>query len=117
MIEEAFLRAVAVDVDEEGKHGALTNIFSCWNSMVGTGLVTIPWAYYKSGIILGILLTIFAFTVSFTTQYMIMKTAGTDLDYTDTLRKTFGPAGWYFGMGVFVVMLFIPIILYVGLLS
>jgi len=56
-----------MDKDEDGKHGALTNIFSCWNSMVGTGLVAIPWAYYKSGIILGILLTIFAFTISFTT--------------------------------------------------
>lgn len=30
---------------ETGKHGSLTNIFSCWNGMVGTGLVTIPWAY------------------------------------------------------------------------
>lgn len=85
--------------------------------MVGTGLVTIPWAFYKAGILMGILLTIFAFCISFTTQYMIMKTAGTDLDYTDTLRKTFGRRGWYCGMGTFIIMLFIPIILYVGLLS
>ena len=48
---------------------------------------------------------------------MIMKTAGNDIDYTETLRKTFGPRGWYFGMGTFIVMLFVPIILYVGLIS
>ena len=44
--ESQFLAAVPGDVDKTtGKHGSLTNIFSCWNGMVGTGLVTIPWAY------------------------------------------------------------------------
>lgn len=31
--------------DPEGKHGSLTTIFSCWNAMAGTGIVTMPWAY------------------------------------------------------------------------
>ena len=57
----------AGDVDEEGKHGPFTNIFSCWNSMVGTGLVTIPWAYAHSGILLGVILTFISFSASFTT--------------------------------------------------
>ena len=66
--ESEFLTAVPGDTDKStGKHGSLTNIFSCWNGMVGTGLVTIPWAYSESGIILGSLLTIGAFFVSFTT--------------------------------------------------
>ena len=39
-------KLIPFDTEKEtGKHGALTNIFSCWNGMVGTGLVTIPWAY------------------------------------------------------------------------
>ena len=66
--ESEFLTVVPGDTDKQtGKHGSLTNIFSCWNGMVGTGLVTIPWAYSESGIILGSLLTIGAFFVSFTT--------------------------------------------------
>lgn len=106
------------DKDEEtGKHGSLTNIFSCWNGMVGTGLVTIPWAYSKSGLVLGLILTVLAFTVSFTTQYYIMKTAGSDIDYTETLRKTFGKRGYYMGMILFIGMLSIPIILYFQLLA
>ena len=80
--------------------------------MVGTGLVTIPWAYSKSGLLLGLILTVVAFSVSMTTQYFIMKTAGTDLDYTETLRKTFGKRGYYGGMITFIIMLTIPIILY-----
>jgi amino acid permease len=31
--------------DEDGKHGSITTIFSCWNAMAGTGIVCMPWAY------------------------------------------------------------------------
>jgi len=41
-----------------------------------------------------------------------MKTAGTDKDYTETLKKTFGVRGFYVGMTTFIIMLTIPIILY-----
>lgn len=106
------------DVDEKtGKHGSLTNIFSCWNGMVGTGLVTIPWAYSQSGLVLGLLLTFGAFIISFSTQYFIMVTAGQDSDYTDTLRKTFGRKGYVVGMGLFIMILFVPIIIFFQLLA
>ena len=85
--------------------------------MVGTGLVTIPWAYAESGIALGVLLTILAFVISFTTQYFIMAAAGRDIDYTETLKKTFGKNGWYFGMIIFIIMLTIPILIFFQLLS
>lgn len=111
--ESEFLTQVPGDFDaESGKHGSVTNIFSCWNGMVGTGLVTIPWAYSESGIILGVLLTIAAFIVSFTTQYFVMKAAGEDSDYTETLKKTFGKRGWYMGMSIFIGMLTIPILIF-----
>lgn len=111
--ESEFLTQVPGDFDaESGKHGSMTNIFSCWNGMVGTGLVTIPWAYSESGIILGVLLTIAAFIVSFTTQYFVMKAAGDDSDYTETLKKTFGKRGWYMGMSIFIGMLTIPILIF-----
>ena len=85
--------------------------------MVGSGLVTIPWAYNEAGIVLGILLTLLAFVVSFATQYFVMKTAGTDLDYTDTLKKTFGRRGWYTGMIAFIGILSVPVMIFFQLLS
>ena len=110
--ESEYIVPIPFDKDEAtGKHGSLTNVFSCWNGMVGSGLVTIPWAYSQSGIVLGLFLTLIAFTISFTTQYYVMKSAGNDLDYTDTLKKTFGRKGFYFGMILFIIMLFIPIII------
>jgi len=67
--------------------------------------------------LLGIALTILAFTISFYTCYLVIKTAGTDVDYTDTLGKYFGRRGWMAGMIIFIVNLFIPIIIYFELLS
>ena len=66
------------------------------------GLVVIPWAYTESGLILGLLLTVLSFTISFATQYMIMKTAKKDLDYSDTMEKTFGKRGYNLGMAAFI---------------
>jgi hypothetical protein len=70
ILETPFTMALTTlnfDKDDSGKHGSFTNIFSCWNGMVGTGLVTIPWAYSRAGMLLGIILTIIAFVISFTT--------------------------------------------------
>ena len=48
---------------------------------------------------------------------MVLVTAGTDTDYTDTLRKLFGKKGWVAGMILFIGNLCIPIILYFQLLA
>jgi hypothetical protein len=41
-----------------------------------------------------------------------MAAAGQDIDYTETLKKTFGKKGWYFGMVLFIIMLTIPILIF-----
>lgn len=46
-----------------------------------------------------------------------MATAGNDIDYTETLKRVFGKSGWKIGMGLFIMWLAIPVILYVQLLS
>ena len=85
--------------------------------MVGSGLVFVPWAFSEAGLLLGSLLTLLAFVMSFTTQYYVMKSAGRDIDFTETLKKTFGKKGWVAGMGLFIFMLCVPIILYFQLLT
>jgi amino acid permease len=115
--EEILEKRLSISSIENKKHGSLTNIFSCWNGMVGTGLVTVPWAYSESGIILGVILTILSFLIAFTTQYYIMKTASKDIDYTITLKKTFGQNGYRLGMSVYIMVLMIPITIFFSLLS
>ena len=97
--------------DNKGKHGSLTTIFSVWNAMVGTGLVTIPWAYSQSGLVLGILITFTTFLVSFFTCFLVIKSAGDDGDYTDTLKKYMGKTWWSIGMCFFIANLMVAIIL------
>lgn len=80
--------------------------------MAGTALTVIPWAYQQSGIGLGILLTFIAFIFSFYTCLLVMKTAGNDIDYTDTLRKQFGKKGYIIGMVCFIINFAVPIILF-----
>ena len=74
----------------DGKHGSFTTIFSTWNAMAGTGIVCMPYAFQQSGMLIGILLCFIAFMLSYYTCWMVIKTAGNDIDYTDTLRRIFG---------------------------
>lgn len=103
--------------DADGKHGSFTTIFSSWNAMAGTGIVTMPWAFQQSGIVLGLILTFIAFLISFYTCYLVIKTAGNDIDYTDTLRRHFGPKGWAVGMICFCINLYVPILIFFQLLA
>ena len=51
----SLLSVIAAEKDDKtGKLGSLTTIFSIWNAMVGSGLLTIPWGYSNSGLALGI---------------------------------------------------------------
>ena len=46
-----------------------------------------------------------------------MVTAGKDNDYIETLKKTFGLRGWYFGMLLYIIVLSIPITIFYILLA
>lgn len=85
--------------------------------MAGTALTVIPWAFQQSGMLLGTLLTFVAFSLSFYTCLLVMKVAGNDIDYTDTLRKQFGKAGYIAGMTCFIINFSVPIILFFQLLA
>jgi len=60
---------------------------------------------------------VLAFLIAFTTQYYIMVTAGSDMDYTDTLKRTFGWNGYRIGMLTYIMVLMIPITIFFSLLS
>lgn len=117
--EDLFVAKMSVGKEEayEEKHGSLATISSVWSAMVGLGLLTIPWAYAKSGLILGLIITFTSFIISYYTCYLVLKVAGNDVDYTDTLKKYFGKAGWTAGMIIFILNFCVPVILYFQLLA
>jgi len=85
--------------------------------MAGTGIVCMPYAYQESGILIGIFLTFVAFLISYLTCWMVIKTAGNDIDYTDTLRRNFGQRGWNIGMACFIGNLYVPILIFFQLMA
>lgn len=58
--------------------------------MIGSAVVSLPWAYQESGMILGLMITLTSFLVSFYTCRLIIRMAGDDPDYSDTLHKYYG---------------------------
>ena len=85
--------------------------------MAGTGCLTLPWGYQQSGILLGVGLTLIAFGFSSYTCYLVIKTAKSDIDYTMTVERTFGPKGKTFAMFCFIINLYVPILLFQQLLA
>ena len=65
-------------------------IFSCWKTMIGTAVAALPWTFQQSGIVLGVILSFTSFLISFYTCKLIIEMAGTDPDYSDTLKKFYG---------------------------
>ena len=58
--------------------------------MIGTAVVSLPWAFQESGMLLGLIITFTSFMVSFYTCKLIIDMTGKDPDYSDTLRKYYG---------------------------
>jgi len=58
--------------------------------MIGTAVVSLPWAFEESGIALGLIISFVSFLISFYTCKLIVDTAGDDVDYSTTLKKYYG---------------------------
>lgn len=65
--------------------------------MVGSGLVAFPYTFESSGFLLGIIVSIIGFIASSRTCILIIRTAGNDDEYFDTLYKYWGSWAYYCG--------------------
>ena len=92
-------------------------VFNTWNAMIGCGTVTIPWAFQQSGIMLGVVLTAVACIFAFVTNYLLLRVAGKDTNFSDTMHRYFPSCGWAVSMGCFIVNFYVGIILFFQVLS
>nr|BBG43568.1 solute carrier family 38 member 9 [Dugesia ryukyuensis] len=56
-----------------GTQSSFITIFSIWNTMMGTSLLSMPWAIQQSGFALGIFLMILVAGLAFYTAYLVLK--------------------------------------------
>ena len=66
---------------------------------------------------MGVILSFAAFLLSYYTCILYVRTAGTDVDYTDTMRSSLGRFGYVFGMVCFILNLLVPVILFFQLMA
>jgi amino acid permease len=81
-------------------------IFTCWNTMVGSGIVSLPWTFQESGFLLGLIICIVSLFVSYRTCILMIRVAGNDKNYFDTLYKYWGKWAYYCGF-VSALLIFI----------
>lgn len=82
---------------EGQKQSSLTTIFTCWNTMIGSGIVALPWTFGQSGFLLGLIICIVGLIISYRTCILMIRAAGNDPEYFDTLYKYWGAWAYYLG--------------------
>lgn len=80
------------------KHNSYVIVFSIWNTMIGTAVVCLPWAFQQAGMLLATCICFSSFIVCFYTTRLIVISTGSDADFSITLMKYFGKAGYYAGI-------------------
>ena len=55
--------------------------------MIGTAVVSLPWAFQQAGLVLALSIAFVSFLISFYTCKLVIVTQKEDADYQDTLRK------------------------------
>ncbi|XP_014672119.1 PREDICTED: sodium-coupled neutral amino acid transporter 9 homolog isoform X3 [Priapulus caudatus] len=57
----------------KGKQGSIVLIFSVWNTMMGTSILSMPWALHQAGFLFGLFLMLFMAAISLYTCYRVLK--------------------------------------------
>ncbi|XP_041050326.1 sodium-coupled neutral amino acid transporter 9 isoform X1 [Carcharodon carcharias] len=84
-------------IDGFGKNPSIVTIFSIWNTMMGTSILSLPWALKEAGFTLGIILLILMSVLMLYCCYRVLKSRQT-VDHVDTTNWEFPDVcKYYFG--------------------
>jgi amino acid permease len=106
MIMPLFLPFAGKGPKDTTKISSPVIIFSCWNTMAGSAIVSLPWAFQTAGLVMGSLISLSSFLISYYTCTLIIETAKKDKDYLFTLKKYYGKPGYYTGIFGSIVLIF-----------
>jgi len=109
------------DDNENRKQGDLISIFTTWNMMMGTSLLTIPWAIQQAGLTAGLIIIALLFTAAVYSAVILLK-GSKHLDVEPTTRlmpeftlsceRLLGKWTLYVNMGSTVILLGGALIVY-----
>ena len=97
--DECFVFPLPLMLREPGeKSNSYVMVFSIWNTMIGTIVLSLPWAFQQAGLLLSICLCFSSYIVSFYTCKLIVDVTKNDHDFCITLKRYFGMWGYYAGI-------------------
>uniref|UniRef100_A0A3Q4A9Q7 Neutral amino acid transporter 9 n=1 Tax=Mola mola TaxID=94237 RepID=A0A3Q4A9Q7_MOLML len=83
--------------DYYSKNPSIVTIFAIWNTMMGTSILSIPWALKQAGFTLGILILVFTGLLMLYCCYIVLKSPKA-IPYVDTSNWEFPDVcKYYFG--------------------
>lgn len=90
-------------VNAANKNSSLTTILSIWNCVMGSSLLTMPWAFEKAGLMQTVIIMILCGIMSYYTGYLCIKLAdscrngkdGTLPEFQEVCRRYLGKKGEY----------------------
>jgi amino acid permease len=85
--------------------------------MLGSGVVSIPMAFNSSGFVLGIIVCIIGAIICSRTCILMIRTAGNDNEYFDTLYKYWGKWAYYIGAIATILIMIAALCSYFIILS
>ncbi|XP_014784211.1 sodium-coupled neutral amino acid transporter 9 isoform X2 [Octopus bimaculoides] len=100
VVPPQFITIVSISNKIEAKQGSLVTIFSLWNTMMGTSILSIPWALKMAGFANGVVLLILMAALMCYSAYRIISiTHGMAnygyLDFSDVCQHYLGKFGLY----------------------
>eukprot|EP01121_Diplochlamys_sp_Union-15-3_P012982 TRINITY_DN3960_c0_g2_i2.p1 TRINITY_DN3960_c0_g2~~TRINITY_DN3960_c0_g2_i2.p1 ORF type:complete len:358 (-),score=26.03 TRINITY_DN3960_c0_g2_i2:23-1066(-) len=83
---------------QKPKQKSLVTIFSLWNTMMGSSLLTLPWGFSESGLIMGIITLLVVGVLTWYTCTLIVKHGlnrpdGSNVELFDLCKEHFGKVG------------------------
>ncbi|GCB64451.1 hypothetical protein scyTo_0004608 [Scyliorhinus torazame] len=111
-------------IDGVGKNHSIVTIFSIWNTMMGTSILSLPWALKEAGFTLGIILLVLMSMLTLYCCYRVLKSRQTidyidtsDWEFPDVCKYYFGSFGQWSSLLFSLISLFGAMIVYWVLMS
>ncbi|XP_057300246.1 neutral amino acid transporter 9-like [Hydractinia symbiolongicarpus] len=107
---------------QQNKQNSIITIFAIWNTMMGTSLLSLPWALQQSGFALGIILLFVMALICFYTCYLIIQSTKSiekkdSIEFVDICEIYLGPLGKYVSLIVGVAAFVGAVVVYWVLMS
>lgn len=88
---------------KERKTSSIATIFSIWSCMIGSGLLSLPWAVKEAGLIPTLIICFIYGLINFYTCYIYVKTGLHAKDFSDTVAEYFGKRYGFYGRSIQII--------------